>query len=276
MPTQDYEKKRILIWGLTYPELSTKHLETVCSGGVLEDGSPVRLYPIPYRYLDGPDKFHKYQWVTANIVRNTSDPRPESFKVQSGSIQCGEKIPTSKDEWGIRSQFVFRNPSWQYETWDALQEAQSLNRTSLGVVIPHKILDVKVVDRTDEKADSFREKLERIRKQLEIDKAQLKLFEEETPEEMKSLDFIQYRLQIEWQCASADCTRHKMQVLDWEVAELHRREGDEKALQKLTQICDLSKYSLRFFLGNFRLYPNAFTIVGLWYPKRVTDLLFRD
>lgn len=92
MTTANFEKKRILIWGMTYPELSTKYIETVCSGGVLEDGTPVRLYPIPYRYLDGPDKFHKYQWITANIARNTSDPRPESIKVQSGSIQCGDIV----------------------------------------------------------------------------------------------------------------------------------------------------------------------------------------
>jgi hypothetical protein len=260
---------------MTYPELSIKYLETVCSGGVLEDGTPVRLYPIPYRYLDGPDKFHKYQWITANIARNTSDPRPESVKVQPGSIQCLEKVKTSKDEWGIRSQLVFPDPSWQFESMDALIEAQSLSRRSLGVVTPRKILDVKVVDRTDEKADSFRDKLELIRKQVEIDRAQLNLFEEETPDEMKTLDFVQYRLQIEWLCASADCQKHKMQVLDWEVAELHRREGDEKALRKLCEICDLSNYALRFFLGNFRLYPTAFTIVGLWYPKRADDRLFK-
>src|SRR6266567_8148955 len=35
-----YEEKKILIWGKTYPELSIKHLETVCTGGVTEDGAP--------------------------------------------------------------------------------------------------------------------------------------------------------------------------------------------------------------------------------------------
>ncbi len=274
MTTLSYEEKRILIWGLTYPELSAKHLETVCTGGVLEDGSPVRLYPIPYRYLDGPDKFHKYQWITASIAPNPSDPRPESFSVLKGSIHCEYRIPTTKDEWGLRREWVFRKPSWQYDTVDALLEAQAAGKSSLGVVTPRKILDVKVVDRTDEKAQSFKEKLERIRTQMEIDRAQLSFFEEDTPNEMKDLTFIQHRLQIEWLCGSSDCRGHKMQVLDWEVAELHRREGNDKALQKLNSICDLSVYSLCFFLGNFRLYPTAFTIVGLWYPKRATDRLF--
>jgi len=52
---------KVLIWGKTTPQLSTKHMETVCTGGCLEDGSPVRLFPIPFRYLAGDRQFHLYQ-----------------------------------------------------------------------------------------------------------------------------------------------------------------------------------------------------------------------
>ena len=48
-----FETIRVLIWGKTYPELSKKYVETVCTGGVREDGSPIRLYPVPLRYLEG-------------------------------------------------------------------------------------------------------------------------------------------------------------------------------------------------------------------------------
>jgi hypothetical protein len=65
-----------------------------------------------------------------------------------------------------------------------------------------------------------------------------------------------------------------MQILDWEVVELQRREGDEKALEKVKQYCDLRAYDLKFFLGNLRLHPASFMIVGLWYPKRVAPSLF--
>ncbi len=47
-----YTERKILIWGKTYPELSKKYIETVCTAGVLESGKPVRLYPITYRYLN--------------------------------------------------------------------------------------------------------------------------------------------------------------------------------------------------------------------------------
>src|SRR5262249_14937551 len=54
-----WEKRRILIWGKTSPQLSSRYIETVCTGGVFEDGAPVRLYPIPFRYLDDQDRFKK-------------------------------------------------------------------------------------------------------------------------------------------------------------------------------------------------------------------------
>jgi hypothetical protein len=265
MPTI-YRERRILIWGKTYPELSNKYFETVCTGGVLEDGSPVRLYPIPFRYLD--EQFHKYQWVTMRIAQNENDYRPESYKVDRDSIRCGEVIPPGGDEWSRRADFVFKNPAWQFDSVDDLQEAQEKKHTSLGVVIPKKINGVEVVRRSREERLSFREKLAKLQAESEIASKQLDFFIEATPPEMKDLSFLSRRLRVDWECNSADCRGHTMQILDWEVAELHRRLGDDKALSKVRDICDLSKYALKFFLGNLYQHPTAFTIVGLWYPRR--------
>src|SRR3989442_3655183 len=109
-----YTKHKILIWGKTYPELSTKHIETVCTAGVLESGKPVRLYPINYRYLN--EQFDLYQWITAGIQKNADDSRPESFKIDIDSIKLGEKVPTTKDEWGKRAEIMFEDSGWQFET----------------------------------------------------------------------------------------------------------------------------------------------------------------
>ncbi len=65
-----------------------------------------------------------------------------------------------------------------------------------------------------------------------------------------------------------------MQVLDWEIAELQRREGIGPALEKMRTICDLGAYDLYFYLGNMFLHPSAFLIVGLWYPQKALDRLF--
>ena len=74
-------KQRILIAVKTYPTLSDKYHELACTAGFLENGSWIRLYPIPFRLLDGDQRYKKYQWIEAEIVKSKNDPRPESFKI---------------------------------------------------------------------------------------------------------------------------------------------------------------------------------------------------
>ena len=48
----------ILILVKTYPEISRKYTETVCTAGILADSKEmVRLYPIRFRYLEGRHQF---------------------------------------------------------------------------------------------------------------------------------------------------------------------------------------------------------------------------
>ena len=42
---------RVLIAVKTYPTLSEKYDELVCTAGFLEDGTWIRIYPIPFRKL---------------------------------------------------------------------------------------------------------------------------------------------------------------------------------------------------------------------------------
>ncbi len=260
-----FEKKKILIWGKTYPELSTKHLETVCTGGVFEDGQPVRLYPIPFRYLNGDDQFKKYQWVTVYVKRNLSDFRPESYKIDvRQNIDCGEVIPPTKDEWGKRADELFKFDGWQFGSVDELQAAQKAHHTSLGVLTPREILDIRLVARSDQDKQTFSEKMARIKA---IDNQPF-LFEDMLPPELKHIEYIESRIRIDWKCHEPNCNVHKMQILDWEVLELQRKTSHEKALAKVKEVCDLTTHATRFFLGNIHQHPMAFTIVGLWYPKR--------
>ncbi len=61
MPSQT---RRVLITVKAYPEISTKHGETVCVAGIDADaGSWVRLYPIPFRDLEAYRKFKKYSII---------------------------------------------------------------------------------------------------------------------------------------------------------------------------------------------------------------------
>jgi len=44
--------KKVFITVKTYPAISGKYDELVCTAGILEDGSWVRIYPLPFRKLD--------------------------------------------------------------------------------------------------------------------------------------------------------------------------------------------------------------------------------
>jgi hypothetical protein len=269
-----YTENKILIWAKTYPELSKKYIETVCTAGMLGSGKPVRLYPIPYRYLsDEHEQFKLYQWITAGIRKNPEDTRPESYRIDLDSIQVGETIPTTQDEWGKRSEIMFKGKGWQFGSVDELQEAQKKDRTSIGVVAPREITNVEVIDRAADDARSFEQKFEDLKKTVAAQRAQIQMFGDAIPPEMKKLEFLKSRVVVSWLCKSNDCPGHTMQVLDWGLCELQRRDGNEAAVGRMKELCKLDTYDLKFFLGNLFQYPASFTIVGLWYPKRVLDLL---
>jgi len=273
MSSLRYEEKRILIWGKTYPELSIKNLETVCTGGVLEDGTPIRLYPIPYRYLSGSDQFSLYQWITARVARNFEDPRPESHRIDYESIKVGDAIPPDRDGWAARAAVMFQDDSWQFPTMDVLYEAQRRDKTSIGVVNPREILGVDLFARPDEDGLSFHEKLDRLRRMVAANREQKRLFDEYDLPELKGLEFVSNRIRVSWLCHSPRCTGHKMQILDWGTIQLQRKIGDEKALAGVRAACNLQKNDVRFFVSNTHAHQGSFSIVGIWYPKKVGQRL---
>ena len=100
------ERVKVLITVKTYPTPSSKYDELVCTAGVREDGSFIRLYPIDYRYRPYWQQFQKYQWVEVEIERPTRDPRPESFRPVGEIRPLGPPIGSSNN-WAERKQYVF-------------------------------------------------------------------------------------------------------------------------------------------------------------------------
>src|SRR5579862_4628577 len=71
-------KERVLITVKTYPTLSRKYGETVCTAALRPDGSWIHIYPVPFRRLDENQQYSKFDWIEANFIKAKSDPRPES------------------------------------------------------------------------------------------------------------------------------------------------------------------------------------------------------
>ncbi len=52
---------KVLITVKTYPNLSTKYDELVCTAGFREDGSWIRIFPVPFRKLSIDASYKKYE-----------------------------------------------------------------------------------------------------------------------------------------------------------------------------------------------------------------------
>ena len=100
--------RKVFITVKTYPTLSKKYDELVCTAGFFEDGSWVRLYPLPFRKLDDEKQYRKYQWLELQLERNFSDPRPETYKVvDRNSIKPVGDVTGTANAWQERKDIVF-------------------------------------------------------------------------------------------------------------------------------------------------------------------------
>ncbi|MHB1297311.1 MAG: hypothetical protein ACYC0B_02180 [Gemmatimonadaceae bacterium] len=256
------ETKRVLIWGKTYPELSSHHTETVCTGGVLEDGRPIRLYPVPLRYLEQGKNYSLYSIIEVRAHRTSRDNRPESHKIDPGTLRVVGHIATDTQEWAERRRWLWRDTSWHFDSVDQLEAARQATDASIGLIQPGQIDRVYLKRKPDKARREHAEKWEAVTSQVDM-----------FLPEYKALEFLPYEIRLQWRCAvrcsQCSSSAHDYMVLDWGLLELARRDGDwEAARLKLETISNLAVYDFRIFVGNFFLHQQTFGAIGLWYPKR--------
>jgi hypothetical protein len=272
------ERRKILVWGKTRPEISKTHREIVCTGGVFADTRRlVRLYPIPLRYMDDERVFKKYQWIEADVERNPSDARPESYKIRADGISVLDTIPTDKaGDWSTRASWVLQ-PQNVFRSVEELKARQAADGTSLGLVQPAEItrISAQVIGASD--MAEFVERYDGALKQMNL------RMEGDMERDIKPLRPAEFHWVIEFRCANDACKGHTCRVLDWEVSALYfhvlqkalkqhpkdkaKEEAKEKTLAKLREITAPDK-DLYFFMGNISSHPTNFTIVGTWWPKK--------
>lgn len=132
---------RVLIAVKTYPTLSEKYDELVCTAGFLEDGTWIRIYPIPFRKLSYDKRYSKWQWIELDLVKNTSDFRKESFRPANidNEIKIVGEIDT-KNGWAQRKSIVLKHV--RYNMAELIEEAKNPQiGTSLAVFKPQRIVD---------------------------------------------------------------------------------------------------------------------------------------
>lgn len=270
--------ERILITVKTYPTLSRKYGETVCTAGVREDGSWVRMYPVPFRRLNEEQQYRKFDWLECDLAKNTKDHRPETFR----PLHPEQLVPAGHmgtDRVWAERRHLLLNTCKVFDSLDELIEGAKRNEVSLAVFKPTQILDF-IWEGEDRQWSA--EKL----RQMRDAHSQLELFEDnDWRETFKVIPKMPYSFSYKFSDSAG--RQSELQVLDWEVGALYwnclRAAGDDEpaALAKVRQkyFHEFLTKDLHFFLGTTQQFhfvaPNPWVIVGvLPIPHEVQPELF--
>ena len=263
---------KVLIIVKTYPTLSTKYDELVCTAGFREDGTWIRIYPVPYRKRSYTEQYKKYDWIELDLVKNKSDFRAESFRPKSldTEINVVGHIDTAHN-WEERKKRCLGKI--HYNLSELIAEAKDKQQcTSLAVFKPTEILDfyAESVDR------------EWSRKKL-VALSQLNLFETNKKGEFEVVKKLPYKFKFRFKDNQGK--ESNMMIEDWETGQLFwnclaRHEGDEnKAIADVRKkyFDDFAKTKdLHFFLGTTQIHHhvshNPFMIIGTFHPKIETQM----
>ncbi|MCS7029303.1 MAG: hypothetical protein NZ519_11125 [Bacteroidia bacterium] len=264
-------KTKVLITVKTYPSLSVKYDELVCTAGFTEQGNWIRIYPIPFRKKSYEQRYKKYDWIEIDLVKNQEDKRPESYRPASinAEIKRIGHLDTSNN-WKERKQICLKKVYTNMK--QLIGEAKNPSIcTSLAVFKPRQIIDF-TFEPVEPEWD--KEKLN----QILAKRSQLDMFEAEDIQEFNLVNKLPYKFYYHFKDENGK--KSKLMVEDWELGMLYwncleKSKGDkEKALEKVKQKCFeefVETKDLYFFLGTTKAYHwkarNPFIIVGLFYPK---------
>ncbi len=279
------QRVKILMLVKTYPTLSTKYDELVCTAGITEDGQWVRLYPLPFRLLEDYAKFKKWQWVELEILKNTKDFRPESYRPYSieDNIKPLGEIGTGETGWRQRRELILHNV--RYNMSELIEEAYNPNLyTSLALLKPKEIKDF-IWEDCEREWD--KKKLYGM-----IQKAQEgTLFDSENVKATRALfkPAAKIPYQFKYVFTTEDNKVRKLMIEDWEIGMLYlncmEKYNDEKiACQKVKEryFDDFVKTKDLYFIvgtnwewhnknkGN-SLMINPFMIIGLFHPPYLPE-----
>ena len=266
----DIFKKKILITVKTYPTLSSKYDELVCTAWVTEEWEWIRIYPMPFRKFEDYKQYGKYNWVEIELIKNTSDPRPESYRPfhTPAELQIIWEITTWADrKWTERKQIVLKN------VYTDLAQLIKSNKddtwTSLAIFKPTEILDF-TFEECERKWDPKKIKI------IEKKSKQTNMFEETKP--FKLMPKLPYK--FKYVLKDINWVESKMMLEDWEVWQLFwnclKDHWTEKlACQKVREkyFDDFAKTKdLHFFLWTSRQFDgwsnNPFMIIWTFHPPK--------
>jgi hypothetical protein len=270
-------RKKVLLTVTTYPLPSRSYDELVCTAGILETGEWIRIYPVPLSFLLGQRKSgkmqsFKYTWIELDLNQRTDDFRPESYSPKNydfRDLELFERIDT-KDNWALRKELCLKEVYGNIESLIVASKAPT--NKSLATFKPSSIERLEIEEDDREWKNEWQE----LRKQGDL------FSEDKAPEIL--IPKLPYKFYYRFKDDSGKSRR--LMIEDWEIGQLYwnclkSTEGDEKAaLEKVKHRYEnefINQKDIHFFLGTTRQWhmrrsKNPFVIIGVFYPKKETQM----
>lgn len=272
---KSFQKMNYFCIAKTYPVPSNKYIESTCTAGILEepDGRRrlVRVYPMPFRYLEGEQQFPKYSWLEGFFRKR---PRDRDVREDSYEIKRVQNKDCTWDlEFRVKETLSIKGASDPLLVWkrrmdiiqefisadvDEVMERYNRGQGTLGIIKPDSVIDFYIEKEENEDWTS---------RQLTVLK-QLYLFCSKTP---KPLEKVPFRFKYKFKSGSKTYSKT---INDWELYALYlnlkwRGDYQEAILKKVKDKAEelATKKDLHLFLGNVH-HTNSFIIVGLIYPPK--------
>jgi hypothetical protein len=258
------DASRVLVLVKATPQPSRKYGDTVCVAGVdMEAASPkwMRLYPVPFRYLDGEQQFKKYDVIRVRTRAAGADHRPESRKIDAQSL----RVERSVKGWESRARWV--EPLAGRTMCELISDARlDINAASLAAVRPYRVTGLKFSAHPGWTTDELA--------RFEEYRSQGDLFREAAP---RLLDPPRFNVHLLYHCSPTCNEGHEPRIIDWELTALQRRffgEPDsavEAAVrEKFLNAPFREDRRPLIFVGNQENVRRraSFTVLGLYYPRR--------
>lgn len=252
-----WRKKRILLTVKAYPEKSTKYGSVVCIAGITDDMEWIRIYPLPFELFRGGKTIPKYSWIEVECkkVKGEKLRRKESYRIRTSTLKVVDRsLAKQPVDWEARNKVVMPMKNESIEDLEGMFED---DRTSLGLIRPHKVFDFYCTEPLEEFDTNVDTQI-----QMTVD-GQRRTILEKIPHVFK------YRF-----ACGGECNGHDMTCEDWELLQSFRswrsRYDETELWEKIRQkYYDyfLKKRNLHFYMGMHSIYP-VWMIIGLYYPPK--------
>jgi len=281
---------KVLLTVTTYPLPSRSYDELVCTAGILEDGSWIRIYPIPLSFLfdlkkSGKVNNVKYTWVELELNKRSDDFRPESHSPKHydfRDVAIHEPRLNTDSNWLRRKEVCLKNVYTNFA--QLIEDSKAPKNKSLATFKPTDIIGFEWEEDEREWKDEWVE----IRKQTD-------LFAEGSVDPQKMIPKVPYKFFYKFTDETGKPRR--LMIEDWEIGQLYwnclrmaKENGAED--EKTAEAIALQKVKQRYFdnfVANNEIYLfvgttkewhtrrslNPFVIIGVFYPlKEIQGRLF--